>query len=175
MSRSVLKFVVIAVVLFAGAVAVSAQVDAENGSPNNPDKKRDMPRSFSEILARHRSEQDAKDHDEMFERGNEALRISEQIELSVEKSKQISRQDKDQLDNLERIVIKIRKELGGSDDDGEPEKQPADLANAVKYLQANTAKLLDELKKTTRFSISAAAIQTSNSVLRAVRFLRLKK
>lgn len=175
MLRIVPKLLVIAAMLFAGAFAVSAQVDAENGSPNNPDKKHDMPRSFSEILARHRSEQDAKDHDEMLERGNEALKISEQIELSVEKSKQISRQDKDQLDNLERIVIKIRKELGGSDDNEEIEKQPADLADAVKYLQTNAAKLLDELKKTTRFSISAAAIQTSNSVLRAVRFLRLKK
>ena len=112
----------------------------------------------------------------MLERGSEALRISEQLELSVEKTKQISRQDKDQLDNLERIVIKIRKELGGSDDDDVVEKQPADLADAIKYLQENAAKLVNELKKTTRFSSPRPPIQTSNAVSsRAVRSLRLKK
>jgi hypothetical protein len=34
---------------------------------------------------------------------------------------------------------------------------------------------VDELKKTTRFSISAIAIQSSNTVLKLVRFLRLRK
>ena len=42
-------------------------------------------------------------------------------------------------------------------------------------LKTSTAKLVDELKKTTRFSLSATAIQTSNAVLTVARFMRIRK
>ena len=57
----------------------------------------------------------------------------------------------------------------------EDNPKPSNLEEGFKYLQSTTTKLVDELKKTTRFSISVVAIQTSNNVLKLVRFLRLKK
>lgn len=161
----------------AASVAVSAQVDAENGSPSAAaEKKRDEPKSFSEILAKHRAEQDVKEHEELLQRGDEALKISDEIEFSFDKSKRLSKADRQQLDDLERIVVKIRKELGASGDDSDPDEPgPSDVAGAIRFLQSNAAKLVDELKKTSRFTISAAAIQTSNTLLRVVRFLRSNK
>ena len=177
MQFSILKFLfLISVLFFVAGVSSAQQVDAANSAPQSTEKNRDEPRSFGEILARHRSEQDKKDHEAMLERGNEALKISEQLEESYEKNKSLTREDKQQLDNLERIVIKIRKELGASEDDEDAKlSQPADLEDAFKFVQSNASKMVDELKKTTRFSISASAIQASNTLLWAVRLLRIKK
>ena len=76
------------------------------------------------------------------------------------------------------IRDRIRRELGG-DDDGEEavyegDKKPSTAREAFNILKTTTVKLFDELKKTTRFSISVIAIQNSNSVLRLVKFLRLR-
>ena len=60
-------------------------------------------------------------------------------------------------------------------DKGDAPRQPRSPADGLKALQDLTGKLLDELKKTSRFGISAAAIQSSNAVLKVVRFLRFTK
>ena len=52
------------------------------------------------------------------------------------------------------------------------EDAPSNLQIAFKSLQSTTMKLVDELKKTTRFTVSAIAIQSSNTLLRLVRFIR---
>jgi hypothetical protein len=42
-------------------------------------------------------------------------------------------------------------------------------------LQNNTVKLVDELRKTTRYSVSVVAVESSNLLLKVVRFLRFGK
>jgi hypothetical protein len=49
------------------------------------------------------------------------------------------------------------------------------VADAVNTLKETTATLFDELKRTSRFSISAAAIQSSNAAIKITRFLRFGK
>jgi hypothetical protein len=137
------------------------------------------------MIAKQRAERDKKDHEEMLERGDEALRLTKQLEMSFEQNKGFSEADRTRLESLEKTVTKIRKELGGDDDvdddkgpvymKAEDEPRPSTMEEAFKYLRSTTIKLVDELKKTTRFSISAAAIQSSNTVLKLVRFLRFKK
>ena len=83
------------------------------------------------------------------------------------------------------MVTKIRKELGAEDDDAsakdpaaptvEAEPKPSNTEEAFSYLKSTTIKLVDELKKTTRFSVSVVAIQSSNTILKLVRFLRIRK
>ncbi len=141
----------------------------------------DKPYGLDEMLAKQRAARDKKDHEEMLERGEEALRLAKQLEASFAQNQDLSRQDKARLESLEVTVRKIREELGGDDDDDESaagaadESKPSTIEEAFKYQQSTTVKLVDELKKTTRFSISAVAIQTSNNVLKLVRFLRLRK
>jgi hypothetical protein len=80
------------------------------------------------------------------------------------------------LDRLEKIVKKIRNELGGDDDKRvEIDDKPLSVVNALKALQNNAAMLVNELKKTTRYSVSVIAVESSNLLLRVVRFLRIGK
>ena len=172
--------------LIAGSAIVSfAQSDLPDASDARPGRPRrqDLPLGLKEMLAKQKAERDKKEHEELLERGDEALRLANQLETSFATQKTLSNQDKYRLESLEKLVSKIRKELGG-DDDGDRESdelratsetRPSNLEEAFKYLQSATIKLVDELKKTTRFSISAVAIQSSNTVLKLVRFLRLRK
>lgn len=179
------KYFVLAALMCGLGIAVNAQQDSPDASSRSGRQpKEDLPLGLKEMLAKQKAERDKKDHEEMLERGEEALRLANQLETSFEQKKEFSQQDKSRLESLERVVTKIRKELGGDDDgDGDDtayvqpadEPKPSTVEEAFKYLQSTTAKLVDELKKTTRFSISAVAIQSSNTVLKLVRFLRIKK
>jgi|SRR4029079_2457701 len=170
-------FTILAVVSL--ALAISAQ-DADSNQPGVQSKPDDRPKSVREMMQRMRIDQEKKDHQEMIDRGEEALKISEQLEQSFGQRSTLTRNDRERLDSLEKLVKKIRGELGGDDeeddaDKGDAPRQPRSPADGLKALQDLTGKLLDELKKTSRFGISAAAIQSSNAVLKVVRFLRFTK
>ena len=156
-------------------------------SPSSKDKDRDgEPKRFREMMEKMRIEAEKKDYQAMLIRGDEALKLSEELEKSFELTAQLSSKDVDKLESLEKLVKKIRGELGGSDDDGTltdingavtntPQvARPNTIVEGFKILKSATFELVDELKKTTRFSISAAAIQSTNVVLRLTRFLRLR-
>jgi len=158
--------------------------------PGARDNDRDSPpKSLRDQMEKMRIAKEKKDFEAMLERGEQALRLSEQLEKKLELTNQINAEDADKLDALEKIVKKIRSELGGRDSDSatdsneeEADVQNADepkastpLLDAFRSLRSHTVRLVNELKKTTRFSISTAAIRTSNAVLTLTRFLRLRK
>lgn len=147
------------------------------------DDKDETPASFGEMLVKQQISRRKKEHDELLKRGDEALKLSKELEDSFAASETFTSQDVTKLQALEKVVSKIRSDLGGDDDDEtvvvdeEIKEQSAkrNIVDAFRFLQESTKQLVDEIKKTTRFSISAAAIQTSNTVIRFARFLRLKK
>jgi hypothetical protein len=158
---------------------------AQRGADNKPSfvgrcQEIDLSRFEKETCEKMRIAQEQKDHDAMLKRGEEVQRLSERLVRSYELNGKLSSDDRNLLESLEKNVKKIRDELGG-DGDGEeiddvigPDKKP-NLENAVDKLKTITANLVDDLKKTTRFSISATAIQSSNAVLAVARFLRIRK
>jgi hypothetical protein len=126
-----------------------------------------------------RIKREKKDHEEMLERGEEVRRLSERLEKSFAQNGRLSDTDRAALETLERSAKKIRSELGGDDNDEKIDEllqagKKATFADAVDTLKNAAANLADELKKTTRFTISATAIQSSNAVLTLARFLRIK-
>lgn len=151
----------------------------------DPSNSSNQPKSIREYLAKQRAEKAKKDHEELLKRGEEAIDLAEKLELAFALSQQLTEDEQAKLESMEKLITKIRKELGGDDDDEpEPEnivatpigeKRPADLKEAFVSLKSMTLKLVDELKRSSRFTISAVAIQSSNSVLKLVRFLRFKK
>lgn len=151
-------------------------------TPAEDERERSLrPLNLRETLEKMRVAKEEKDHKEMLARGEEALRISEQLENAFAATGKLSEKEFVKLAAVEKIVKKIRSGLGGDDDDGE-EAEPTSVkekslspADAVKSLRSTTLTLFDELKKTTRFTISAAAIQSSNAVLKLARFLRIRK
>lgn len=175
-----------AAIIIAASVGAHAQMDMPDASTSRPGGRRaiDTSRDLKAMLAKQRAERDKKDHKQMLERGEEALRLANQIEASFAERNELTREDKARLVSLQDLVEKIRKGLGGADDGGitnddyleaVEEVHPSTVEEAFRYLQTTTVKLVDELKKTTRFTISAVAIQTSNNVIRLVKFLRLRK
>ncbi|MEO7674949.1 MAG: hypothetical protein ABIU09_12835, partial [Pyrinomonadaceae bacterium] len=128
------------------------------------------------MLTKQRVEREKKDHEDMLKRGDEAALLTKQLDTAFQQNRTFSQKDQQKLGELERIVTKIRKELGGDDEDNNEmaavkETRPSTLQEAFDSLKDTTLKLVDELKKTSRFTVSAVAIQTSNSVLKLVKFL----
>ena len=177
---------IIALPLF-GVLSVRAQSDdfPDASTRSGRPRREDPPaQGLREMLAKQRAERDKKDHQELLDRGDEALKLAQQLEASFEQHGGFSQEDRARLESLERTVVKIRKELGAENDDepvkdpatsAEEEPKPSNMEEAFNYLKSSTLKLVDELKKTTRFSVSVVAIQSSNTVLKLVRFLRFKK
>ena len=139
--------------------------------------KEEIPKGIQENLAKQRIEREKKDFAELLSRGDEAVKLSNELEKSFSQNNQLSNEDRKKLDRLEKVVKKIRNEIGADDDDAaiEVDNKPLSILNALKALQNNTVKLVDELKKSTRYSISVVAVESSNLLLKVVRFLRFDK
>jgi hypothetical protein len=177
-------FIFLAAVLGVGSFSVHAQNADGRGSiiPKANDDDDDKPKSFKETLVKLRIDKEKKEYDEMLGRGEEALKLSEELEKAYDQNGRLNANEINKLATVEKLVKKIRSELGGDDDDdSDPDNKPAavqpplDQKSAVRSFRSTTVRLLEELKKTTRFTVSAAAIQTTNAVLRLAKFLRISR
>lgn len=167
-------FLFIFITLFASAAFVTnaqAQIDASTPSGRTNPAREELPKSIKENLKKHQIKRDQKKFEDMLKDGEEAVKLSEELELSLNQNNRFVQDDIKKLERLEKLVKNIRQELGGADDK-EEEKSSLDFQNAVLSLKDKVVDLFEELKKMSRHSISAAAIQSSNSILKLVRFLR---
>jgi exoribonuclease R len=170
----------IAIALFLMPSAANAQGADNQGSliPKSQEDKSDQPKSFRETLEKLRIEKEKKEYAAMLERGQEALKLAEELEKSYESNGRLDSGEMNKLVAVEKLVKKIRNELGGDDDDSDEDKAaavPLERGSAIKSFRSTAVQLLEELKKTTRFTVSAAAIQASNAVLKIAKFLRISK
>ncbi len=164
--------------MFFGITAF-AQIDA--ASREGRPQREDLPKNIKETMAKQRIEREKKEYEELLQKSQEAVKLSEELEKSFTNSNQLSNEDRKKLDRLEKLIKKIRSDLGG-DDDGEKEivekesnQVSSPIGNAFKTMQTNAAQLFSEIKKSTRYSISVIAIQTSNALLKLVKFIRFGK
>ena len=140
--------------------------------------KEDYPKGIQESLVKQRIDREKKDFAEMLSRGEEAVKLSGELEKSFAENSQLSNEDRKKLDRMEKLVKKIRSELGGGGDDEETvviDDKPLSMQNAFQALQNTTVKLAGELKKTTRHTVSVVAVESSNLLLKVVHFLRFGK
>lgn len=175
-----MKYLLLASVLLLSAFAVSGQIAPGDSWPFPGESRRDDDsRIVKEMLAKQKTEREKKEYEELLERGRTALRLSEELERSLTKKTVLSSKDKERLAEFEKVLGKIRKDLGGNDDGetnitDEKSAPPKDVREGVLYLKRSTEELLGQLKRSTRFSVSVAAIESSNTLIRLARFLRLK-
>lgn len=181
--RMLVRYAVLVMFTAVFASAASAQSADNNIFGSKGNNQGDQPKTVKEYLAKQRAEKARKDHEELLKRGDELLVLTGQLEAAYERHKDLTSGDRAKLDSVEKLAERIRKSLGG-DGDGEDdiaggiakeEKLPATVGDAVVNLKEMVVKLVDELKRTSRFTISAVAIQSSNSVLKIIKFLRLRK
>lgn len=174
---------VLAIILFAlSAFAVSAQTASNDPWPF-PDRKKaadDESQMVKEMLAKQQSAREKKEYETLVERGEAALKLSNELEASFEKKEQLSETERKKLEEFEKLVSKIRNDLGGDDDggieaeEGKEKDSPKDVREGFLYLKRSTEQLVSEIKRSTRFSVSVLAIESSNTLIRLARFLRLK-
>ena len=177
-------FVFLAAVFSVGALNSHAQSSDGRTSiipKSGEDPDDDKPKSFRETLVKLRIDKEKKEYDEMLNRGEEALKLSAELEKAYEQNGRLNSNEINKLATVEKLVKKIRSELGGDDDDEDLDDKtvspptPMDQREAVRSFRSTTVQLFEELKKTTRFTVSAAAIQTSNAVLRLTKLLRISR
>lgn len=158
-------------------ILASASAHAQTDPFNRDQQRREDEKIVKDMLAKQQSEREKKEHEELLRRADTALELADELNEAFQRASVLSAADAKKLAELEKVVKKIRDDLGGDDDEEgekEAENRPRDVKSAFIALRKSTLQLVDEVKKTTRFSISAAAIQSSNTVLRLVRFLRFR-
>lgn len=166
------KFIRSALLLFGilivvgGGVSVRAQADDDPIFGADRRKKEDPPSGLQENLSRMRIEKDKKDFIEMVKRGDDAAKLASQLKEDPASGQQ------GQISNIGKLVKKIREELGaeGSINDDDT-VLPGTTAAAIRDLKEQVNGLAEDLKKTNRFTVSAAAIDRTNAILRLVKYL----
>ena len=169
---------IVAIAIFCGVSDAQKSADNQNlkltATTDQDDE--DRPKSIKESLEKMRIEQDKKDHQEMINRGEEAVKLTTDLQKDFDTNGKLSNDDLVKLARVEKIIKKVRDELGGDDDDqtapAELRTENTPLGEALGLLKSGADSLFAELKKSTRFTISAAAIVSSNAVLKLARILR---
>jgi seryl-tRNA synthetase len=173
MSLKLLQFPLTLTFILSCGLYANAQTDAStpNGRPNPI--RQDLPNGIKETLAKSRIKRAEKEYQQLLERGEEAAKLGEEISKMLENGQRFTAADKKKLDRLEKLVKRIRTDLGGRDEDKDSENdKPLNFAGVIKNIQEDTANLLSEIKKIGRHTVSVVAIENSNSVLKLIRFLR---
>ncbi|QQS33175.1 MAG: hypothetical protein IPM50_00925 [Acidobacteriota bacterium] len=174
------KYLISFITLFFLAVGAFGQ----NSDPNypvlpgeGPTPSDSRPKSIQENLEKFRIERENKEFREMIRRGEESLKTADDMAARLSKTNSLTDRDKKDLAQLEKNLKRIRSDLGGSDDKLDNAEsdvlQSRNTGDLIKKLRDRTSDLLDELKRSTRFTISAGAIETANAALRVLRFMRL--
>ncbi len=169
--------------LVAGAESIFAQRQQTEIRNNLPDASERPEKTYSsgdpllENLMKMRIRAEEKEHAEFVERGAEVARLTEQINQSFSQTGAVMREF-EKLTQLEKVVKKIRKSLGGSDDDKKddsteiPESNPATIAEAVTKLAEIGANLSESVKTSSRYTVSADSINNANELLELIYFIR---
>src|ERR671932_694752 len=79
------------------ALPAFSQIDASTNN-GRPQPKEDLPKNIRETLAKQRIEREKKDYEELLERSEEAVKISDELEKSFSDSNQLSTEDQKKLD-----------------------------------------------------------------------------
>ena len=162
-------FLLFGLILISNVISY-AQIDAS--TQNGRVRKKEFPQTIKETLAKKKIEEEKKDHQKLLKRGEEAVKLSEELDKSFSQNKELSPDDKKKLKKLEKLLKKIRGDLGGGDDKEIIKEKPSSTGEALKTLRQKTVNLFEEIKKTSRHTISAVAIKSSNFVIKIVKFLR---
>jgi hypothetical protein len=166
--------IVLAFLLIGGVLACSAQVGADGHAVfGNEDDKR--PLSFQETMEKLRIEKEKKDYEKLIERGAEVSKIADDLQTAYKSNGKLTEKELSRLATVEKLAKQIRSDLGGEDDADKDDEEPnptGTVADVLRNLKDTSSALASELKKMTRFTISATAIQSSNAVLRIAKFLK---
>ncbi|MEZ5307003.1 MAG: hypothetical protein R2684_07655 [Pyrinomonadaceae bacterium] len=176
--RTLPLIIVFAVIVLATPLVASAQIEEqcpqlETISPRP--RRGNEQTGLREQIIKLCIKEIKKDHEELVENTEKLALLTAEIKEAFDNDSQtLTAENKKRIEKAQDLIKKVRSELKAEDDDEEAEEsKPASVGEAVSSLNDTSQKLLEEVKKTTRHSISIVAIETSNAVMRIVRFLRV--
>ena len=155
--------------------AATSDVNAQRWGFPDPMRDEPPPKSLLESMEKMRIEDAKKDHAEMLKRSEEAMKLAADLEQQMAINAKLTEAEREKLAEVEKLVKKIRSDLGGRDGDSDEDDEsetPSTVEDAVGALKRSAASLYDELKNGSRFTVSVPAIQKTNSILKVTRFLR---
>jgi predicted transcriptional regulator len=161
--------------LCGGIFVIASCAQVTNQADNSRGKEDEKTDGLRETMAKWKLKAEKKDYEELLKRGDEAEKLVEELTKTYGETNQLTKADTVKLERLEKLVKKIRSEIGAEDDNEPDENKPKDLVDAIKLLGENAANLVGELKKSTRHSISVVLVETSNTLLRIVKFIRFNR
>jgi len=187
MMKTSLSLIFILIALAAAPSIVGAQVVGADDRPLfSKHNDEDRPKSIQEGLVKMRIEKEKKEHEEMISRAEDAAQLAADLQESFARTGRLSSDDLSKASKIEKLVKKVRDDLGGDGDGDTTDKdsdddQPAEapvpnsLPAAVDALKAKAAELSEQLKLTTRFTISADAIQNTNTLLKIIKVVKTRQ
>ena len=93
------------------AIAASAQTAANDPWPGDRRRPDEESEFLKKMLAKQQTAREKKEYAELIEKGETALKMSEQLEKAFAKNEQLSGDDLKRLEEFEKIIGKIRDEL----------------------------------------------------------------
>ena len=113
-----------------------------------------------------------KEYQDNLERARDLSELSAAIVSSFKRRSALSQEDFKKLEKVEKLAKGIRRAAGGSEDDTEMEKPPANIATAVEMFGELSSSLKAKVEKTPKHVISAAVIDEANVLLELIRLVR---
>src|SRR5438270_11937338 len=95
-----------AVLICSCAIAAFGQ-EADARFPGQQKNTEDQPVGIRETREKMRIDQEKKEYQEMVDRSQQALKLSQDIEKSFEQQSTLTRADQEKLDELEKLVQKV--------------------------------------------------------------------
>lgn len=143
---------------------------------NEIDKRRNPERPLTEIEEEMRAKLAIKyadkEYQDNLERARDLQGLVSTVATSFKLNSRLSNDDLKKLEKIEKLAKGIRRAAGGSEDDTEIEKPPANLASAIEMLGDLSQSLKAKVEKTPKHVISAAVIDEANVLLELLRLLR---
>lgn len=113
-----------------------------------------------------------KDYEEHVERAQEARDLAAELQKTYEIAHSFNAADYKKLERLEKLIRRVRNEVGGSQTDADPKELPRTRDEAASRLAEMAKELCEEVEKTPRRVVSASIIDQANKLIALIQFVR---
>lgn len=172
--KHLLAFVFAALLPAFGAAQTTADQSTSSGA-SSTQRRSDSPFLGSpeeELRSRAAIKHAEESHQESLERADETARLGSQLFLAFEHHQTLGREELKKLERMEKLVRKIRGQIGGSDDAQVLEDPPRELTAAFSRLAETSEDLQKCVVKTSRHVVSTSIIERANKVIELIRYIR---
>jgi hypothetical protein len=156
-----------------------AQHSAQNQKPSTLDEKAagdESGRAFApveeEIRAKRAIQIEEREYQQNLEKARNLSFLGTSLVTAFKEKNTLDREDLKKLEKVEKLAKNIREAAGGSEDNVQMDKPPADLASALAMLGDLSKSLKEKVEKTPKHVISAAVIDEANVLLELIRIVR---